>query len=275
MFDPACPFTAARSVWCPAHPRPTAVVRVGDDGEGGSVLHTVAGTAIPAARAVPLPEPGELVSTPSGRGWFLGWSEVDRADGWLSAWIAATSWSCLTQISRPAIEWDARQRVLLRGPRLAAEEVVRLLGVTLSAHRDTVTRLLRDLAIPDPCDPGRSAGSQSPASQLFPAHRVIAAETDPAQSFLRDLIAPQRDPGESSVEAAARNANDERAQRAMAGVRAYADESYYGELGECLPTVLGDFMGDLRHACDAAGLSWSQVQRSGAYHYGAELRGEP
>lgn len=275
MFDLACPFTPARPIWCAAHPQPTALSWVGDDGEGNPVLHTVLGTSIAAAAALPLPEPGEPVSTPSGRGWFVGWSQTDRADGWLSAWIAATSWSYVTQISRPAVEWDARACVLLKGPLLDAEDVMRLLAATLSAHRETVTRLLRDLAIADPGDPGQWSGDQSSARQLFPARRTIATDADPARTLLPALVPPQHDPGETAIDAAARDANDDRAARALAGVRAYAEQVYWADSGGCLPTILGDFMGDLRHACDALGLSWPQAQRSGAAHYGLELRGEP
>lgn len=271
MFDPAYPFTLDRDIWCADHPRPSKVAGLI---HGGTVLVTRDAAQVPLAQAVPLPILGDLVSTPSGRGWFLGWSETDRADGWLTAWIAPTSWSLATEISRPVERWDARRCVLVDGPAPAQHELLRLLADTLGGYTNARRLLLSGPAAGDATTVHVYDDLGEPEGRM-PARRRIPADAVLDGVFLSDLAAPTRDPGESEEVAAVRDDNDERADRALGAVRAYAAETYFGDPGESVRTILGDFLGDLRHACDALGLAWPDVEHAGAVHYRAELHGEP
>lgn len=107
----------------------------------------------------------------------------------------------------------------------------------------------------------------------MPDERHLPRPMHPPRAGLSDLIAPTRDLNEAEDEAAIRDDNDDRADRALAGIRAYAAVTFYGD--EVLTTILGDFLGDLRHACDALGVDWQRVTDSGSGHYEAEIRGEP
>lgn len=270
MFDPAYPFTIDRDIWCVEHPRPSKIAALI---HGGVVLVTRDAAQTHVSQAVPLPVLGDLVSTPSGRGWFLGWSETDRADGWLTAWIAPTSWSLATEISRPVERWDARQCVLVEGPEPAPRELLRLLADTLGGYTNARRLLLSGSGAGDATAEHRD--NLGEPERRMPARRLVPADADLDEVFLSDLAAPTRDPDETEEVAAVRDDNDERAHRALGGVRAYAAETYFGDSGESVRTVLGDFLGDLRHACDALGLAWPDVHRTGAGHYRAELHGEP
>lgn len=140
MFDPANPFTPGRSIWCAEHPRPSKVAGAVDD--TGDVLLTRAAVFVPVEEAVPLPDVGEMVSTRWGGAWFLGWSETDRADGWMTAYVADPAWSHATQISRPAPNWDARRCILSDATAPVPVELLRLLGSALCARRNAERLLL-------------------------------------------------------------------------------------------------------------------------------------
>ena len=156
MFDPSCPFAPGRTIWSASHPTPSQVIgTIAAVDAAGDILVTRAAAFVPVEEAVPLPDIGELVSTPSGPAWFLSWSETNRADGWLTAWVAAPSWSHATQISRPAPSWDARRCVLTDTPEPAPFELVRLLGVTLRALKNAQNLLLASQpSVPAPAGTG-------------------------------------------------------------------------------------------------------------------------
>ena len=110
-------------------------------------------------------------------------------------------------------------------------------------------------------------------STTYPARSVLPhPASDPDETFLHELVEPRREDNEDQDAAVVRDENDDRAARALQGVTAYAQLTYFGA-GEGLTTVMGDLLGDLRHACDALGLNWENVTTHGRAHYDEELRG--
>jgi hypothetical protein len=63
-----------------------------------------------------------------------------------------------------------------------------------------------------------------------------------------------------------------RAQWALRGLRSFALMTLVSD--ESPELVLGDFLANARHLCDALGLDYDKVDANGAMHYDAELRGE-
>lgn len=70
--------------------------------------------------------------------------------------------------------------------------------------------------------------------------------------------------------------NGRRAGFAINGLVAYARRTglLNGRNDEDPETVIGDFLGDLRHLADALGLDYAEIDEHGQGHYEAELRGE-
>ena len=118
-------------------------------------------------------------------------------------------------------------------------------------------------------DRGASLLSEAPTAGLFPARCVLPDDMTADEAFLDDLVVPVSE--DQCAGAEIRDDNDERASRALEAVRCYATQCY---AAESIVTILGDFLGDLRHLCDAVGLTWQDVLESGAMHHDAEIRGE-
>ena len=65
--------------------------------------------------------------------------------------------------------------------------------------------------------------------------------------------------------------NRRRAAKAAMVLRDYYEEHYRGEEAE---TVIGDFLADLLHLCDALGVDFDERCAAGARHYCCELTGQ-
>ena len=66
--------------------------------------------------------------------------------------------------------------------------------------------------------------------------------------------------------------NGLRAEWAIVGLRAFAERMRL--LDETPRLVIGDFLANLRHLCDALGIDFADVSASGEEHHYCEIRGE-
>lgn len=122
---------------------------------------------------------------------------------------------------------------------------------------------------PADCDVRRSDGDAvSRSLEIYPAKRV-AIET--IGEINLSALEGDGDMRYSDTPEANRHDNTRRAGFALAAVQEYA--RVCNEADEEPEIVISDFLGDLRHLCDAVGLSFEALSDHGDWHYQAEVTG--
>lgn len=107
-----------------------------------------------------------------------------------------------------------------------------------------------------------------PTDELYPATRLVSHDVSETKFSDLDSLGTA---GPLAYEDPAED-NATRAIWCLVGLRAFAQRT--GITDEDPALVIGDFLGDLRHLCDALGVDFATVNDHGAEHHWYEVRGE-